>query len=668
MNIVDGFGINDNSGKEFVRAHNCDHSVFGNLKKCMGFWQSIGASEYVLKIIEHGYFLSFVALPPPMHAHNLPSALAHSRYVTQQVITLVAAGAVVPVTASDLIVISPLGVVPKKNGKLRLILDLRYLNMFLAENHFAFEDLRIVPTLFSRGDFMFTFDLKDGYHHISIAERHRRYLGFAWQFHGETKFFHFAALPFGLKTAPFVFTKVLRPLVAHWRSEGIRMFMFLDDGTCAAHSEAEARRVAAQIRKDLVMAGWTINIEKSCFTPRQCIEALGHVVDTVSNCVTVTPARVARLKELIHSVKSAQGPIPVRHLAKLTGSLSSMWLALGCIVRLQTRALHCLISSASMFSWQSLVTLSAEASKELEFWHTNFDHFHGQPIWCDSPRLLTLAWVDASDSGWGGFCLKSNAIIARGDWPWAELSKLKSSTLRELLAARYTLTSLSKHIKGQQVCLNTDNQNVVSILCKGSSKPNLHEQAVAIFNTCLRLKTRLFVQWIPRSLNVSADYLSRIIDHDDWQVSPRVFAVFNKKWGPFSVDRFASHLSTQLPVFNSKWWSPGCIGVDCFSQAWEEHNNWCVPPPSLLGQLYHFLCKVPCHATVAMPCWPSAPWWPLWMPKGQPCHIIFDMLYWSPAYADFYHVSMPKCLFGPKPPPFQFVFMAVCSKHSCSLH
>ena len=31
-----------------------------------------------------------------------------------------------------------------------------------------------------RGDFMFSFDLKSGYHHVDIAELHQKYLGFEW--------------------------------------------------------------------------------------------------------------------------------------------------------------------------------------------------------------------------------------------------------------------------------------------------------------------------------------------------------------------------------------------------------------------------------------------------------------------------------------------------------
>ena len=37
-------------------------------------------------------------------------------------------------------------------------------------------------------------------------------------------------MPFGLSTGPYIFTKVMRPLVKHWRSQAYRIVVYLDDG------------------------------------------------------------------------------------------------------------------------------------------------------------------------------------------------------------------------------------------------------------------------------------------------------------------------------------------------------------------------------------------------------------------------------------------------------
>ena len=67
---------------------------------------------------------------------------------------------------------------------------------------------------------MFSFDLKSGYHHIDIFPDHRKFLRFAWKIDGVTRYFSFQVLPFGLSSAPYIFTKCIRPLVKHWRGKG----------------------------------------------------------------------------------------------------------------------------------------------------------------------------------------------------------------------------------------------------------------------------------------------------------------------------------------------------------------------------------------------------------------------------------------------------------------
>ena len=49
------------------------------------------------------------------------------------------------------------------------------------------------------------------------------------------------------------------------------------------------------------------------------------------------------------------------------------------------------------------------------------------------------------------------------------------------------------------------------------------------------------IEWLPRSQNEKADYLSRIVDTDDWSLSYRLFGFVESRWGPHTVDRFSSY-------------------------------------------------------------------------------------------------------------------------------
>ena len=94
--------------------------------------------------------------------------------------------------------------------------------------------------------------LRSGYHHVDIVPHHRKYLGFEWG----GKYF---VLPFGLSTAPYVFTKLLRPLVGLWRGKGHKVILYLDDGICAVAGEREAGITSQWVKSSLSKLLTTLN-------------------------------------------------------------------------------------------------------------------------------------------------------------------------------------------------------------------------------------------------------------------------------------------------------------------------------------------------------------------------------------------------------------------------
>ena len=99
-------------------------------------------------------------------------------YVTL-VAELLSGGYIESVSAKPYIC-SPLSVLENATGKQRLVLNLRHVNQFVWKQKFKYEDLRIAMMLFRPGEYMFTFDLKLGYHHVEVTQAHRKYLGFEW--------------------------------------------------------------------------------------------------------------------------------------------------------------------------------------------------------------------------------------------------------------------------------------------------------------------------------------------------------------------------------------------------------------------------------------------------------------------------------------------------------
>ena len=75
----------------------------------------------------------------------------------------------------------------------------------------------------------------------------------------------------------------------------------------------------------------------------------------------------------------------------------------------------------------------------------------------------------------------------------------------------------------------------------GSRKHSLQEIAVNILSVLMQTAIRLEMAWIPREKNQQADYLSRLVDHDDWMVNPHIFQWIDSVWGPDTIDTFATH-------------------------------------------------------------------------------------------------------------------------------
>jgi hypothetical protein len=73
----------------------------------------------------------------------------------------------------------------------------------------------------------------------------------------------FCQLPFGLATACFVFTKVLKQLVQRWRSMGIRLIPYIDDFIFFTSSIKEFASVQAQVRSDFNRACFVLSVRMS---------------------------------------------------------------------------------------------------------------------------------------------------------------------------------------------------------------------------------------------------------------------------------------------------------------------------------------------------------------------------------------------------------------------
>ena len=186
-------------------------------------------------------------------------------------------------------IVNPLSVSIDSSGKKRLILDLGYVNMHLVKDKIKFDDCKCFENyLLANKGYLLKFDLKNGYHHIDIFDSHQTYLGFSWDIKGTTEYFVFTVLPFGLSSAQFVFTKVVRPLVKHWRSHAVKIACFLDDGLGIACTYQDALSCSNFVKATLINSGFVPNVTKLVWIPCQRIIWPGIEIDINNNTLLIT--------------------------------------------------------------------------------------------------------------------------------------------------------------------------------------------------------------------------------------------------------------------------------------------------------------------------------------------------------------------------------------------
>ena len=171
--------------------------VPGSLKNHIQFWRSIVTSRFILDVINEGYRIPFYSTPPPSFSRNSKSTLAHPSFVEEATSELQLTHRVFE---TDVIPrnVNPLSVSIQSSGKKRFILDLRFVNKHLWKTSVKFEDLRVALNYLEKGHFMFSFDIRSGYHHVLIFPPHQSLLGFSWFYKGKTRYFFFRVLPFML--------------------------------------------------------------------------------------------------------------------------------------------------------------------------------------------------------------------------------------------------------------------------------------------------------------------------------------------------------------------------------------------------------------------------------------------------------------------------------------
>lgn len=166
-----------------------------------------------------------------------------------------------------------LGAVRKKSGAFRPTTDckrplLYSINNFMETTFqtFKYHSSDSVCNLMTPSCFMATVDIANAYRTIPIHPEDWKYQGIVWKVENEQRFFYDTRLCFGLKCAPFIFTKIAEFIANCMSRKGYTIVYYIDDFWIYGDTFEDCRRAEIELIVLLGRLGYAVSGGK-CTSP-----------------------------------------------------------------------------------------------------------------------------------------------------------------------------------------------------------------------------------------------------------------------------------------------------------------------------------------------------------------------------------------------------------------
>ena len=566
-------------------------------------WCEVTSNNFVLQVVKFGLRLHFHTSPPMIFLSSSPPSPSRALAISREVSTLLEKTAISVIQPDTEQLVSPIFDVPKRDcDDRRVILNLKFLNTFIFKSRFRLEGYEVIINMLRRHDFMVSIDLKDAFLMFAMNVEFYKYLCFEW----ENVRYCFQSMPFGLTSAPRIFTKVLKAVLVFLRGRGLRITAWFDDMILMGESVPLLLEHLHFARLTLKSLGFLINDSKSVFIPSQSLLHLGYIWDSVSLSLSVPDEKVTVLKELCSTALEA--PTSLRFLQRILGTVESFRIAFP-VAALHYRFLQREVAGcvSSGLDWDHKISPSSSSRADLEWW-----------LSCPAPlpsrslapfRSDITLTSDSSNQGWGAFTSLDEEAFGF----WSSEESLLHINVLESMAVLFAFKCFFREVRDASILILSDNRTTVTYINNFGGVRSLAVSNVItdLYSFCQDRNLTIKASFLKGRLNLRADALSRRTRDHCYSLPSSLFNHFCDHFSlDLEVDLFASRHNNKLPLYYSRGPDQYALGFYAFSMTW-PNSVYAFPPIMLVDKfLAYFVNNNIAVGLVIVPFWQGQSYFP----------------------------------------------------------
>lgn len=407
-------------------------------------------------------------------------------------------------------IISPMAVIPKTDGDVRLIHDCSRPHGEAVNDHCStdwhqkFSRVDDAAKLMKPGCYFAKVDLKSAYRSVGISEHSQQATGFTWTFNQTPVFLKDTKLPFGAKLSPGIFHRLTQAVKRMMTRKGFDLLVvYLDDFLIIADSKEQCAAALAALIQLLRKLGFAIHWGK-VVDPTNIITFLGIELDSLCMTLRLPNAKLNSLRQELQGFLNRKR-VTKRQLQSLAGRLS--WAA--GVVRGGRVFLRRIFTQIGMLRQNShRVKISGEVRQDIAWWSEFLVTFNGRSMVLDQQPLECI-FTDASNEAAGGYF--------NGDWFYFNWSQDWPPALgfhineKEVAAVAIAAHRWAPYWTNKKVIIYSDNTVTVASLNKGTSRNREIMKCLrSLFWLSAKFNFHLTAKFLPGTQNILADSASRL--------------------------------------------------------------------------------------------------------------------------------------------------------------